>query len=118
MSLSYWLLVVCLAPVPLYIWLPYLTSYTASLLSSLLLSGPAVSHDYIVVGGGSAGCVVAGRLAQAGHSVLLVEAGGPAPPLAHVPSFVGFLQNSPIDWAYRQTSVLLSVYHAASNIMK
>ena len=38
MSLTYWLLVVCLAPVPLYIWLPYLSSYTTSLLVSLMLN--------------------------------------------------------------------------------
>ena len=109
MSLTYWLLAASLAPVPLYLWLPCLTSYTSSLLSSLLLAGPATSQDYIVVGGGSAGSVVAARLAGAGHQVLLVEAGGPSPSLAHIPSFVGFLQNSPIDWAYRQTSALLSV---------
>jgi len=33
------------------------------------------SYDYVVVGGGSAGCVVAGRLADAGARVLLLEAG-------------------------------------------
>ena len=54
-----------------------------------------------MVGSGSAGSVVAARLAEAGHEVLLVEAGGPSPSLAHVPSLVGFLQNSPLDWAYR-----------------
>jgi choline dehydrogenase len=33
------------------------------------------SYEYIVVGGGSAGCVVAGELATVGASVLLLEAG-------------------------------------------
>ncbi|MDT0200863.1 GMC family oxidoreductase N-terminal domain-containing protein [Nocardioides sp. AE5] len=32
--------------------------------------------DYVVVGAGSAGCAVAGRLAEAGHSVIMIEAGG------------------------------------------
>ena len=36
------------------------------------------SYDYIVVGGGSSGCIVAARLAEAGARVLLLEAGGPA----------------------------------------
>jgi choline dehydrogenase-like flavoprotein len=37
---------------------------------------------WVVVGGGSAGCVVAGRLAEAGHAVTLVEAGATPPPVA------------------------------------
>jgi choline dehydrogenase len=42
------------------------------------LPPPASSlHDYVVVGAGSAGSVVAGRLAAAGHSVKLLEAGRP-----------------------------------------
>lgn len=36
------------------------------------------TFDYIVVGAGPAGCVLAARLAQDHSSVLLVEAGGPA----------------------------------------
>ena len=35
------------------------------------------TFDFIVVGGGSTGSVVAGRLGQAGYSVLVLEAGGP-----------------------------------------
>jgi choline dehydrogenase-like flavoprotein len=33
------------------------------------------TYDYVVVGGGTAGCTVASRLAQAGKSVVLIEAG-------------------------------------------
>jgi len=33
------------------------------------------TYDYVVVGGGSAGCVAANRLVRAGHSALLIEAG-------------------------------------------
>ena len=33
--------------------------------------------DYVIIGGGATGSVVAGRLGQAGYTVLLLEAGGP-----------------------------------------
>jgi len=44
--------------------------------------------DFIVVGAGSAGSVVAGRLAEAGHQVLLVEAGGPSNWIQSIPGLV------------------------------
>jgi 5-(hydroxymethyl)furfural/furfural oxidase len=39
-----------------------------------------VKYDYIIVGGGSSGCVMAARLSEAGRQVLLIEAGNDTPP--------------------------------------
>ncbi|KAF5295335.1 hypothetical protein FQR65_LT10498 [Abscondita terminalis] len=57
--------------------------------------------DFIVVGAGSAGCVVANRLSEISEwKVLLLEAGSEEPEVAEVPSFAPLLQRSSIDWAY------------------
>jgi len=51
--------------------------------------------DVVVVGGGSAGSAVAGRLAQAGRKVCLLEAGGRNDTmLVKTPGFMPFLRNS------------------------
>ncbi|KAI1301452.1 Glucose dehydrogenase -like protein [Halotydeus destructor] len=58
-------------------------------------------YDYIVVGGGSAGSVMAARLSENPEiSVLLLEAGGSESVLSEVPSAAIYVQGTPIDWQY------------------
>ena len=59
--------------------------------------------DYVIVGGGSAGCVVAARLAEdPGTRVLLLEAGPDASAIeqVHVPAAYSRLFRSRYDWNY------------------
>jgi choline dehydrogenase len=59
------------------------------------------SHDYVVVGGGSAGCATARRLLDGGATVALVEAGGPATnPAIHDPGRWPELARSEVDWEH------------------
>lgn len=54
-------------------------------------------HDYVVIGGGSAGCALTGRLIEAGASVLLIEAGPrDTHPLIHIPAGFTRLLSSPL----------------------
>lgn len=61
-----------------------------------------IMYDFIIVGAGSAGCVLANRLSADGRSLaLLVEAGGPdRRQEIHVPVAFSKLFKSPVDWAY------------------
>ncbi len=63
----------------------------------------ADTFDYVIVGAGSAGCILANRLTADGrHSVCLLEAGPPDwHPYIHIPAgFIKTLNNPNVNWMY------------------
>ena len=68
--------------------------------------------DYIIIGGGSAGCVLAARLSEdPAVSVILLEAGGEdRNPLIHVPAgYIKTMVNPAMNWMFETEP------HEASN---
>lgn len=64
----------------------------------------AETYDYVVVGAGSAGCILANRLSADGrHSVCLLEAGPPDwNPYIHIPAgFIKTLVDPKVNWLYQ-----------------
>src|ERR1700753_2027187 len=60
------------------------------------------TYDYIIIGAGSAGCVLANRLTEDPNaSVLLLEAGGnDTKPEIHDPAAATTLFHTDVDWDY------------------
>jgi choline dehydrogenase len=62
------------------------------------------AYDHVIVGAGSAGCVLAHRLGRAGRRILLIEAGERTDlPAVAAPPAWPTLQESALDWRYVTT---------------
>nr|XP_026490916.1 glucose dehydrogenase [FAD, quinone]-like [Vanessa tameamea] len=60
-----------------------------------------LEYDFIVIGGGTAGCVVASRLSENRKwKVLLIEAGHEQPKIASIPGLTSEFKGSSLDWQY------------------
>lgn len=65
--------------------------------------GISMQADYVIIGAGSAGCAIAYRLSEAGHSVIVIEYGGTdIGPLIQMPAALSYPMNMKLyDWGYR-----------------
>ena len=59
--------------------------------------------DFVIVGGGTAGCILTHRLSAAGHSVCLLEAGSKDwNPLIHIPAgCIKNLYSKTLTWNFK-----------------
>lgn len=68
-------------------------------------------YDFIVIGGGSAGAVVASRLSEiANWTVLLLEAGDDENEISDIPLLAGYTQLTKLDWKYQTSPSTTSAY--------
>lgn len=73
-------------------------------------------YDYVVIGGGSAGSVIAARLSEnPSVTVLLIEAGGQETDESEVPGLAAYLQLSDMDWQYKSEPSSTSCLGMLSN---
>lgn len=65
-------------------------------------STPRMDADFVVIGAGSAGAVIASRLSEGGrYRVILLEAGGEVHPLSRIPlSYAFFMRKPGVNWLY------------------
>lgn len=64
----------------------------------------AKEYDFIIIGGGTSGAVLANRLTEVPEwKVLLLESGGPETGITQIPSMASTLQKTPYTWGYTTT---------------
>lgn len=69
---------------------------------SPLIQNLLPEYDFIVIGSGSAGAVVASRLTENSQwKVLLLEAGDDETIVSDIPGMAKFLQLTNVDWQYQ-----------------
>ncbi len=77
----------------------YFNNYLIGLLQNI-----KTSYDFIIIGAGSAGAVIANRLSEvADWNILLLEAGGDESMAGQIPIFAASLQLTNKDWQYKTT---------------
>jgi hypothetical protein len=79
---------------------------------------PNQTYDYIVVGAGTSGCVLAAKLAGSNSKVLVIEAGGEPPWYSWIPLIAPILQGSQHDWRFRTVPQKFAAGALHGNVMK
>lgn len=79
----------------------------------------AAVYDFVIIGGGTAGLVVASRLSEdPSTSVLVLEAGADltADPRVNIPIFYAALIRSDADWKFKSSPQVRSVYVSTKGV--
>ncbi|XP_053949361.1 glucose dehydrogenase [FAD, quinone]-like [Anastrepha ludens] len=77
---------------------------------------PNATYDFIIVGAGPAGCVLANRLSENPNwTVYLIEAGGVEGIFHQIPVLAAFLQGTQSNWGYKSTPQKRACYGMYNN---